>query len=277
MVACPRTRRSWIRMGDAPPAPSPPPSPSKTPTFWALWSVSRMGGAEVKGEIAGAITPTSIPLPPALFSSGRARRRGIKVGPTMFLHLDPPRPLPCPHSSATGAPIAPVAPLRGQGGGQVRGNNSHPTTHVLLMQPPLLPSPPLPDSGDLGNGGLVTTLHPYLPHRSQGLGLQFYGRRPGHLAERWGRWGGGLPELSCTPRVSCRACPGNAIPPPDPPPPPASSCTRFLDIPSAGHPEIRWRMTQAGGGSGCPALRWAGEIGFLWPPCLPRMRDLLRK
>ena len=129
-------------MGDTPPAPSPPPSPSKTPTFWALWSVSRMGGAGVKGEIAGAITPTSIPLPLALFSSGRTRGRGIKVGPTMFLHLDLPRPLPRPPSSAAGAPIAPVAPLRRRGGGgQVRGTNSHPTTHVILCNPRCSPHP----------------------------------------------------------------------------------------------------------------------------------------
>ena len=152
-------------MRDAP-GPIPPPSPSKTPTFWASWSVSRMGGAGVKGEIAGAITPTSIPLPPVLFFAGRTRGRGIKVGPTMFLHLDPPRPLPCPHSSLRGAPGTPRRPLRGQGGGQVRGTNSHPNHPYHLTQPPLLPSPPPPDGGDSGMGGWLqpfTLTSPPLP------------------------------------------------------------------------------------------------------------------
>ena len=151
-------------MGDTPPAPSPPPSPSKTPTFWAFWSVSRMGGAGVKGEMAGAITPTSIPLPLALFSSGRARRRGIEAGPTMFLHLDPPRSLPCPPSSLRGAPGTPRRPLRGQGGEQVRGTNSHPTTNLNLCNPRCSPHPHLLKVGIRGWGvGYNPSPHPPPP------------------------------------------------------------------------------------------------------------------
>ena len=48
------------------------------------------------------------------------------------------------------------------------------------------------------------------------------------------------------------------LPPRPPPPTPPSSYTRFPDIPVKGRLEIRCRKTEAGGGSGCPALRWAG-------------------
>ena len=142
------------------------------------------------------------------------------------------------------------------------------------MQPPLLPSPPLPDSGDLGNGGLVTTLHPYLPHRSQGLGLQFYGRRPGHLAERWGRWGGGLPELSCTPGSLVEPALAMQSPPQTHPP----SC--MILHPISGYPFSGMSRNEvqdhAGGGwVWVPSitLGWGDRVSFGPPPHL-HARDM---
>ena len=66
--------------------------------------------------------------------------------------------------------------------------------------------------------------------------------------------------------------PGTAIytPPPRPPPPPASSCTLLPHIHVKGRAEVRWRMTQAGRGSGCPPFRWTGMGRVFFAASTPR-------
>ena len=158
---CPCRHHSWMMMRDAPPAPSPPPSPSKTPTFWACWSVSRMGGAGVRSEIAGADYPHLDPPSSGAIFFGARQRKGDRGRPydvpTPRLFSPPPHPL----SSAIGAPTAPVAPARGRGGGKYEAPT--PTQPpALSYATPVAPLTPTACQWGFGDGGLVTTLHPNL-------------------------------------------------------------------------------------------------------------------